>query len=349
MSLPAPFQWFGGKTHLREFILPHLSGGKVYVEPFCGSANIFFAKDPHPVEVLNDLNDEIVNFFRVLQNRGLFRRFVHRVRWTPYSLAELREAIRIRKERVPDPVERAWAMFVIGSQAINGKAESEGNWSRTFIPTIGRTNSLRNDGMGQVNSRWKRRIALLEAWRNRLLMAQIDSRPALQVIEYWDSPDTVFYLDPPYVNDTRISLDVYSHEMCDNDHTRLVELLLRVKGRVVLSGYATSLYSPLEGAGWLRFDKEVACSTSARTRNSKDRIEGLGRRVESLWVNRLSAQPDLFFSMREGSEDDGKRLRTGPTEGTAGWSGSQLPDDGGDATDRGSTGSEAEAEEEAVS
>lgn len=296
MSLPAPFQWYGGKTHLRDFILPHISGSKIYVEPFCGSANIFFAKDPHPVEVLNDLNGEIINFFRILQDRKTFKEFLHRVKWTPYSLDELRHAIRVRTLlEVATPVERAWAMFVIGSQAINGHADSEGNWSRTFIPTRGRLNANRNEGMAQVTSRWKRRISYLEAWRNRLMRAQIDSRNALTVIEYWDSEDTVFYLDPPYVESTRTSLDIYSHEMTDDHHDQMIDILLKIKGRVVLSGYRSKLYERLDKAKWLRFDKEVACSTSARTRGSKDRREGLSRRIESLWVNRPSVQPDLFL------------------------------------------------------
>jgi DNA adenine methylase len=298
-ELPAPFQYYGGKTYLRDFILPHLQGGKIYVEPYCGSANIFFAKDPHPVEVLNDLNGEIVNFFRVLQDPDHFKKFVHRVRWTPYSLDELREAIRIRKAKLSDPVLRAWAMFVIGSQAINGKAESEGNWSRTFIPTVGRRSSIRNDGMAQVTSRWKRKISYLEAWRDRIFMAQIDSRDALQVIEYWDSPETLFYLDPPYAEATRISPDVYSHEMKDAHHSQLVETLLKVKGRVVLSGYDSPLYAPLVENGWMRLGKEVSCSTSARARGQKQRGDGglqTSKRIESLWLNRLADQPDLFFA-----------------------------------------------------
>lgn len=286
--LPTPVSWFGGKTHLRDFILPHIEDtSTVYVEPFCGSANIFFAKTPHPVEVLNDLNGDIVNFFRVLQNRRLFRTIAHRIRWTPYAVEEFIAAITLLASPPPKEtsLDRAWAFFVRGGMGFSGMGDSRGNWGRSFKAS---------GDINMVCARWQSRISYLEAWRDRLRGAQIDCLPALDVLAYWDSKDTVFYLDPPYVEETRASLNIYSHEMTNSDHGRLVRAILDAKGRIVLSGYASSQYASLESNGWIRLDKTIA-SPMAWDRG-EDGAEGTrGERTEVLWVNRLGAQPNIFY------------------------------------------------------
>jgi DNA adenine methylase len=193
--LPAVVNWFGGKTHLRTMILPHLSDGNLtYVEPYCGSANILLAKSPHPLEVLNDLNGDIVNFFRVLQNRRLFRHFAHRVRWTPYASDEFVEAIMCLNLEWDGKlsVERAWAFFVRGMFSFSGagKMNTRGNWRRS-------TTGINVEANAVVTEHWRMRVSMLEAWRDRLLRVQIDHRPALAVIQYWDAPTSTFDLDPP--------------------------------------------------------------------------------------------------------------------------------------------------------
>lgn len=272
--LPAPVHWYGGKGHLREFILPHIERhGRIYVEPFCGSANLFFAKVPHPVEVLNDLNGDIVNFFRVMQHRRLFRKFAWRLQWTPYAVEEFDAAINLPDSNT-DPLDRAWAFFVKHNLGFSGKGDSRGNWRRSFVAAP------------FVVDDWRNRVSYLTAWRDRLLHAQIDQRDALEILEYWDTEDTLFYLDPPYVEDTRNSLDVYSHEMSRLDHLRLVDKLLRVKGRVVLSGYTCPPYVRLEEAGWTRLDRSILSSMARTGTRDGERLQ----RIESLWLNRPHEQ-----------------------------------------------------------
>ena len=94
------------------------------------------------------------------------------------------------------------------------------------------------------------RLSMLDTWRWRLMMVQIDCRDALEVIRYWDSPDTLFYVDPPYINETRKTLNAYAHEMSTEQHKELVKLLLGIKGKAVVSGYEHPLYSPFAQAGW---------------------------------------------------------------------------------------------------
>jgi len=133
-------------------IIPHLTGGTVYVEPYCGAASCFFAKRPHPVEVLNDLDERIVGLFRVLQDPATFRAFAHRVRWTLYSLAEFRKALATLADPPNDPVARAWAFFVAQNQGFSGIAETEGNWSRVFVSSR---------GMARTTCNWRGRLSLL--------------------------------------------------------------------------------------------------------------------------------------------------------------------------------------------
>jgi len=235
----APVRWYGGKGNMVAKLLRLLPGGKIYVEPYCGAASLFFHKPPHKVEVLNDINEDIVNLFRVLQDEETFRRFFHCVLFTPYSLAELKRAIEYDGD---DCVMRAWAFYVRINQGISGKeAESAGNWSRAFT-------HKRN--MADVANSFRGRMKSLSFWHDRLTRAQIDCRDALDVIKYWDSGDTVFYIDPPYLLDTRRGGKAYKYEVDEQHHIKLINLLLDIDGNAMVSGYDNAIYRALDSAGW---------------------------------------------------------------------------------------------------
>ncbi len=110
------------------------------------------------------------------------------------------------------------------------------------------------------------------------------------MIRYWDSRDTVFYLDPPYVASTRVDKAVYSHECDDSHHRALVDLLLDIQGQAMLSRYDNPLYAPLEQAGWERHGFQTACYAAARTRRSglQDKGAALAKlpRTEVVWIKR---------------------------------------------------------------
>jgi len=281
MKLRSPVRWFGGKGQMLAKLLPIVpQGGKPYCEPYCGGASLFFARDPAPVEVLNDLNGDLVNLFRCFQDREMFEDLRHRLMWTPYARAEFIRALEIRDSNETDPVLRAWAFFVVQNQGMSGMAKTAGNWSRVFYSSAGVADNV---------NKWFMRLSMLDAWRWRLMHAQIDNRDALEVIRYWDSVDTVFYIDPPYHHDTRKTTDAYTHECEHEHHVQLVNVMLECKGAVVLSGYAHDVYKPLEDAGWERIDFEIACHAAGRTRNSG--LQGKGaalkkvKRVECVWRN----------------------------------------------------------------
>jgi DNA adenine methylase len=278
----APVMWYGGKGNLARRLMPHLPPGKVYVEPYCGAASMFWhLQEPRPVEVLNDLDGEIINLFRCLQDKAAFEELMHRLIWTPYSLDEFRRALQTPLDA--PPIDRAWALFVRQNQGFGGVAETEGHWGRTFTSTR---------GMAGLASNFRGRIKLLTRWHDRLTRVQLDSRDALKVIRYWDSADTVFYLDPPYVTGTRVkgTTDVYSHEQDDEHHAELVELLLSIEGQAMLSGYAHEIYVPLEHAGWERIELATTSSAASRGRGTKLRGKGSAlehaKRTEVIWVKK---------------------------------------------------------------
>ena len=277
--LRAPFQYFGGKSKMIAKLLPLLPQHQVYVEPFCGAASLFFAKEPSLVEVLNDLNGDVINVFRVLQNKETHEELRFRLMYTPYARAEFMRALEMREQKDLTPVDRAWAFLVRQNMGMGGTARTNGNWGRVFIS---------NQGCADTCNRWLMRLSMLDAWHWRLMTVQIDCRDALEVIRYWDSPDTLFYVDPPYISETRKRLNVYEYEMTDEKHRELVEVLLGIKGKAVVSGYEHPLYSPFAQAGWEVHKFRTACHAAGRVRGSG--LQGNGSalakvpRTEVVWV-----------------------------------------------------------------
>lgn len=283
-ALPKPFAWVGGKGNMLAKLLPLVPYGPdvgVYVEPYCGGAALFFAKRPHPVEVLNDLDGRVIALLRALQGREDFVHLRHRLLFTPYARAEYARATGVLNGG-GDAGDVPWALFVVANQGMSGLVyrRSPGSWARSF---------LSDGGVSTQTNKWLMRLSYLDAWHRRLSGVRIECRDALEVIREWDSPRTFLYLDPPYVLEARRGRRVYELEVDLEHHRALVSLLLRLRGLAVLSGYAHPVYRPLEEAGWERRDWETASYVAARTRASGLRGGGkaLARvgRVESVWLS----------------------------------------------------------------
>lgn len=259
-------RWIGGKGHHWQWIVKHLPPGKIYVEPFGGAASVLLNKQPHPIEVYNDINSDLVNLFRAIQDEERFDKLFNRLLWTSYSLDEFRKAIEIIKFG-DDPDERAWAFFVIQNQSFGGvSARSEGRWGRTFTPSNGYANNC---------SRWNNTIANLHRIRERFMKVQIDNRNALDVIDYWDTEETVFYIDPPYPHDTRKSSNDYQHEMSDDDHQALLDKLYKIRGSFAVSTYKNIQYDQLlQIPGAKKVERQTSASVAARTRETNMKGKG---------------------------------------------------------------------------
>lgn len=280
--LRAPVRYYGGKGNMIAKILPLFPLHHLYCEPFGGAASLLFAKQPAGVEVYNDLDGRIVNLFRCLQDKDKFDALQHRLLYALYSRAEFARAIEIDKDEQANEIDLAWATFVMLNQGFGGKLPPliPSNWGRVFT-------SAR--WVASNNSRWLMRLSMLPGWHKRLLMVQIDCQDALKVIRYWDRDDALFYIDPPYVASTRKGRSVYRCEMTDEQHRALVETLLQVKGKVVLSGYEHPIYTALSLVGWRKIIFQTACYAAVRTRNSG--LRGVGSalkkvpRTEVVWLN----------------------------------------------------------------
>jgi DNA adenine methylase len=284
----APFRWAGGKGKLATWIVQYIPVGQIYVEPFAGAASVFWHLPSFfPVEVLNDLDGDIVNLYQVLQDKGKFEELAHRLIFTPYARAEFARALQIVKDPNATDIDRAWAFFVKQNQGFGGIAQTEGSWGRIINTTC--------NGMAQNASHWRSRLKLLSFWHERLSRVQIDCIEGIECIKYWDTPETVFYIDPPYVADTRKDRRLYKNEPDFAYHERLVETILAAKGKVLLSCYDHPVYAPLAKAAWRKLTRETACYMAGRIRGSK--LQGAGAakahvlRTETLYLN--FAPPEL--------------------------------------------------------
>lgn len=226
-----PLRYTGAKWKLADWILSHFPPHDIYVEPYCGGASIFFRKEPSKVEVLNDLNGDVVNFFRVLREQP--DKLIKAIDLTPFSREEYDLAF------VPseDPIEKARRFYVLCWQSFGMFGGRKTGWRRQLNINRG-TN---------ITGEWNRLDGLWYAVR-RLKAAQIESKPALELIQAADSKDTLFYVDPPYVLSSRsqsVGRKRYAHEMTDDDHRQLAGVLHHLKGMVILSGYDSPLYREL--------------------------------------------------------------------------------------------------------
>lgn len=276
----SPIKWFGGKGNMVAKLLPLIPKHKTYVEVFGGGASLLFAKTPSEVEVYNDLNKDLVHFYKVLRDPDMFQEFYHKVSLTPYS-REIYNEYRKTWFDIEDPVERAYRWFMIARMSFSGDFAHAWGFARTV--------SCR--GMSITTSGYLSAIERLPEIHERIMRVQIECDSFEKIIFNYDREDgeTFFYCDPPYVHSIRDKISRYKHEMTDEQHELLIDMLLKVKGWVLVSGYNNPLYERLEHNGWIRKDFKTVCYATARTRGTGILGEGSAlkeqARTESVWMN----------------------------------------------------------------
>jgi DNA adenine methylase len=258
------FGWYGGKFSHLEWLLPLLPMTPYYCEPFAGSGAVLLNRPSSGVETYNDLDGEVVNFFRVLRDQPEELQRVMAL--TPFSREEFSLACKL--DPTQTPLERARRFYVRARQVRTGLAQtaSIGRWANC-------TSTIRA-GMSGVVSRWLGAVEQLPDIALRLMRVQIENRPATDCIRLYDSKDTLFYCDPPYIHETRGGSKAYAYEMTDEHHSELAELLNSVKGKVALSNYDCALMDKLyPSKHWRKLKFQ-------RTNHSTK-----GVRTETLWTN----------------------------------------------------------------
>jgi DNA adenine methylase len=246
---------------------------------------VLLNRDPSPVETFNDLDGEVVNFFRVLREEK--ERLIEAIGLTPFA----REEFALACEISPDlsALERARRFYVRARQVRTGLAQTA---------TIGRWANCKNTsraGMSGVISRWLGAVEDLPAVAERLLRVQIENRPAVNVIRLYDSPSTLFYCDPPYVHSTRGDSKAYGFEMTDAQHRDLADELNSVKGMVAFSNYQTKILDKFYSEP--KWHKTI--SLERTNHSTKD------KRIEVLWTNY-----DPHKIKRNGSHTHGELFAT---------------------------------------
>ncbi len=258
------FGWYGGKFSHLDFLIPLIPDNAThFCDVFGGSAAVLLNLKPYPVETYNDLDSELVNYFQTLRNQG--PKLIKAIGLTPFSREELVRACTPEKNLTR--LERARRFYIRARQTRTGLAQtsSEGRWAHCVLTS--------RAGMAGAVSRWLGSVEGLSEITQRLQRVQIENAPALEVIQRYDTPETVFYLDPPYVHAARGDVAAYGFEMTDQDHIELAAVLNRIRGRAVLSGYRSDLYEDLY-SGWRRVDaKERNCHSVRKPRQ------------ESAWMN----------------------------------------------------------------
>lgn len=258
------FGWYGGKFSHLEWLLPLLPECHHYCEPFAGSGAVLLNRPSSPVETYNDIDGDVVNFFRVLRDRT--EELEKAIALTPFSREEFYIAINGDTQGISD-VERARRFYIRARQARTGLAQTA---------TLGRWANCKNTsraGMSGVISRWLGGVESLEDIAARLLRVQIENRPAVDVIRLYDGPKTLFYCDPPYLHSTRGDAKAYGFEMSEKEHRELAVVLVQCQGMVAISGYRCDLLDELYD-GWRRYDAPEKQIHSVKQ-----------TRQESLWMN----------------------------------------------------------------
>lgn len=251
------FPYFGSKLSLLDHILPILPEHEHYVEPFGGSGAVLLNKPPSKIETYNDLDLDVVTFFRVLRQNP--QELARQIEFTPYAREEYNLA------KVPGDVsdiERARLFYIRIRQGFNATTLTYTGWRREKTASRGTS----------TPETWANSVPHVLDIVDRLKRVQIENLPAADLIKQLDSPSTLFYLDPPYVLQTRNYKKAYAYEMSNHQHKLLLKLITSLKGKVILSGYSHEIYEEML-SGWIRIDIPVRINSSK------------AHRTERLWVN----------------------------------------------------------------
>ncbi|RMH10773.1 MAG: DNA adenine methylase [Gammaproteobacteria bacterium] len=266
-------RYVGSKFRISDWIIKHFPSHDCYVEPYGGAAAVLLRKNRSLLEVYNDMDEEVVNFFRVLREKPV--ELIEALRWTPYALREWECAQKVEPEL--DVVERARRFYIRSWMGIAGPtAQCNTGWRRQKM--ISKVNGrpkmvaaarlfMNVDSLYQVAERWRG--------------VQIECGEAIEVIERYDTPNTLFYVDPPYLAETRgkRSKAAYRYEMDEDQHRELAMVLREIKGMALISGYPSALYDELYG-DWVYRDKWV-------------RVNGAGSALERLWLSPAAVEKQV--------------------------------------------------------
>lgn len=267
-------RYHGGKFLLREWVISHFPQHRVYVEPYGGAASVLMGKPRAKAEIYNDLDGVVVNVFRVLRDPAQAAALERLLRLTPFSREEFNYCYEYADDNNCDPVEQARRTIVRSFMGY-------GAGSATRVDRTGFRSRQTDPHYHLPSHDWATYHDAIRSFTDRLQGVVIESRPAAWVMQHFDGPETLHYVDPPYVREVRGTPRMdYRHEMSDDDHRDLAAVLHGLQGKVVLSGYPSDLYTELYGYGWVQRYRT--------THNSRAH-----KRQECLWLRNVTQESFL--------------------------------------------------------
>ena len=244
----------GAKNRLASWIVSHIPPHKVYCEPFLGSGAVFLNKEPAYNEILNDIDDDIYNFFKVAREQS--EELCRLIETTPYSRTEY-TTVFVKSEKEALSIERArrfavkcWQGFGCGNTYKTGYRRGIGDTS----PNPAKA--------------WAKLPEAIQFAAERLKNAQIEQVDALKLIKDMHGENTFIYIDPPYMKDTRKKKNQYNHEMTDEQHVKLLQIVKESDCKIMISAYENELYNECL-KGW---KKEYKSTTSECSRKRTEVI-----------------------------------------------------------------------------
>jgi DNA adenine methylase len=255
-------KYHGGKWVIAPKIVSLFPPHHSYVEPFGGGGAVLLYKERSHTEVYNDLDDDIVNLFYIVRDRG--KELSEKLSYTPYARKELELAF----QKTDDPLEKARRLLI---RSMMGRSPSAINIETGYSTFRTKQPSARKV-MANVWADFPKRINNI---CSRLQGVVIENKDAFELVRQFDAEDTLFYVDPPYMLKTRDAGTDYKYELSDNEHERLANVLKLVKGKVILSGYSSEDYEKWY-AGWYRKEFESYADGN---------VLGGSKRIEVIWMN----------------------------------------------------------------
>lgn len=263
-------RYHGGKFLLAPWIISHFPDHRTYDEPMGGGGNVLLRKPRSYAEIYNDKWDIVVNVFRVMRDERSAKKLEQLLRLTSFSRSEFEKTGDAHLAAIEDPVEKA-RLTIFRSFAGFGSASTNAVFSTGF-----RANSNKS-GTTPAHD-WVNYPNHISSFIERLKAVVIENRHYADVVKQQDSQDTLHYLDPPYVQETRNMQRgnaAYAHEFTEQDHIDMAKVMEVVRGGVIISGYRCDLYDELFSE-YLRVERKAFA-------------DGAAPRVECLWINSAAA------------------------------------------------------------
>jgi DNA adenine methylase len=255
--MKTPITYYGGKQKMVKTILPLIPEHTCFVEPFAGGLAVFFNKAPSKAECINDINGELINFYKVIKHH--FNELQYLLEETLYSRLQFKEAkIIYNNPQDYDIIKRAWAVWLLCNQSYGGGMDSGWSFKKKDNADV---RTIQN----KINN-------FTNEYAERLRNIQIECNNALTVIKNYDSTETFFYIDPPYIGADQGHYNGYT----DYDFTELLDFLVTIKGKFLLSSYNNEILTKyITDNNWYCLEIKKFLFMSLNSKEQKYKIETL--------------------------------------------------------------------------